>query len=570
MRAVWIALFVVACHTAPRPSLVTTGEASHWERTGRYAEAVQLCHDFARAYDGVTCREIGRTAEDRPIVALEISRSHGPWIYVQAGIHAGEIEGKDAGFWFLRDVLDGKVAQGVLDRVNVVFVPVVSPDGHERVSPNNRPNQRGPAEMGFRTNAERLNINRDWMKADAEETRAILGVLKQRAPVVFVDLHTTDGAKFEHDIAIDAAPVAPRADHLDEAAQTLSAAIVARMTALGHLPVGQYYPSFAKQDDPTSGFAIGEAPPRFAHVYAGVRGSIGILVETHSWKTYAQRVQATYHFLQALAEQALTHASEWVAAEHAAAATPLGGTELPLVFENTKHAKTIAFRGYAYEIKPSELSTGPWITYDESKPQVWQVPVLDEMVPKVVAKVPRAGYVIDGGFAKLARPVLDAHGITYSVVTGQPRVAAETFRASKVTFAPPFEGRTRVALEGGWAAETRTLDQGAIFIPIAQPLARLIVQLLDPTGPDSLAQWGLFTTAFERKEYMESYVAEELARKMLAADPGLRATFDAAVAADPELAKSSEKRLDWFYARSPAWDERFNLLPVFEVSSEPR
>jgi hypothetical protein len=154
-------------------------------------------------------------------------------------------------------------------------------------------------------------------------------------------------------------------------------------------------------------------------------------------------------------------------------------------------------------------------------------------------------------------------------VTGQPKLAAETFRATKVTFAPPFEGRTRVALEGAWAAETRTLDQGAIFIPIAQPLARLIVQLLDPAGPDSLAQWGVFTTAFERKEYMESYVAEELARKMLAADPGLRATFDAAVAADPELAKSSEKRLDWFYARSLAWDERFNLLPVFKLDRAP-
>src|SRR5512141_3283394 len=122
MRVVVVAAVVVAaCHAAPRPSLVTTGEASHWERTGRYAEAVQLCHDFARAYDGASCREIGRTAEDRPIVAREVARSHGPWIFIQAGIHAGEIEGKDAGFWFLRDLLDGKLAPGVLDRVNFVF-----------------------------------------------------------------------------------------------------------------------------------------------------------------------------------------------------------------------------------------------------------------------------------------------------------------------------------------------------------------------------------------------------------------------------------------------------------------
>src|SRR3569833_2058919 len=196
MRAVVVAaLFTAACQAGPRPTLVTTGAASHWERTGRYAEAVQLCHDFARANAHVACREIGRTAEDRPPVARETARSSGPWSYMEAGIHAGEIEGKDAGFWFLRDVLDGKIAPGVLEHVNFVFVPVVCPDGHVRCSPYNRPNQRGPAERGFRTNAERLNINRDWMKAETEEVRAILRVVNQRAPVVFVDLHTTDGAK---------------------------------------------------------------------------------------------------------------------------------------------------------------------------------------------------------------------------------------------------------------------------------------------------------------------------------------------------------------------------------------
>jgi len=90
-----------------------------------------------------------------------------------------------------------------------------------------------------------------------------------------------------------------------------------------------------------------------------------------------------------------------------------------------------------------------------------------------------------------------------------------------------------------------------------------VLHLLEPALPDSLVQWGLFNAAFERKEYMEPYVAEELARQLLAADPGLRAKFDAALAADPELAKSPQKRLDWFYQRSPAWDERVNLVPVY-------
>jgi hypothetical protein len=575
-RAAVAILVCAACHPTPGPRphlpLLSTAETSHWERTGHYDEAVQLCHDFARAYAGVTCDELGRTAEDRPIVAITIVRNpRAPFIYIQAGVHAGEIEGKDAGLWFLRDLLDGKIAAGALDAVNVVFVPCINPDGHERFGPNNRPNQRGPAEMGFRTNGERLNLNRDFMKADSQEIQAVLGVMRTRDPLVFVDLHTTDGAKFEHDIAIDLAPVAPRPDHFDAAAKTLSDQLVARVTALGHLPIGEFYPAFAG-DDPASGFAIGEAPPRFSHVYASMRGMLGILVETHSWKPYAERAKAAYHTLQALFERAAQDAPAWLAASGRARAADqmLGGTELPVAFDNTPHTRELAFRGYAYDKRPSDLSGGTWIVYDETTPEIWHVPLRDELVAKVTVHVPKAGYIVEGGFAALAAPILERHGIAFERLgIKQPRLALDVFRATKVTWGAPYEGHTRATFEGAWTRESRTLDRGAIFVPIAQPVGRLVVHLLDPAAPDSLAQWGVFNTAFERKEYMEAYVAEETARALIAADPGLRAKFDIALAMDPELAKSPDKRLDWFYAHTPAWDERFNLLPVYRTDVTP-
>ena len=132
MRHALVGLFLLACSAPSRApgSLTTTGERSGYVRTGRYDEAVRLCGDFARAYHGVRCVEIGRSIEDRPIVALRVERRPRlPVIYVEAGIHAGEIEGKDAGFAVLRDLLDGKVAPGALDRVAIVFVPVLNPDG---------------------------------------------------------------------------------------------------------------------------------------------------------------------------------------------------------------------------------------------------------------------------------------------------------------------------------------------------------------------------------------------------------------------------------------------------------
>jgi hypothetical protein len=559
---------LAACAASgPRPVLVTTAETSQYERTGRYDEAVRLCHDFARVYPDVRCNQIGKTGEGRPIVALHIGRGHRPTIYLQAGIHAGEIEGKDAGFRFLRDLLDGKVAPGALAAVDVVFVPVVNPDGHERFGPNNRPNQRGPAEMGFRTNDARLNINRDYVKAETPEMQALLRVFAASRPVVLVDLHTTDGAKFEHDISINLAPVGARGDKLDATAAELSAYMIQRVTALGNLPLA-FYPNFIRNDDPASGFAISEAPPRFSHAYAGVRSRLGMLVETHSWRTYRERAESTYHALQALFEAAPQRIAAWVAAETAAelADEKLGGSDVALVWDTGPHQTEIAFRGYAYEKAASEISGGDWIVFDEHKPQIWRVPLFDQLVAKVTVHAPRGGYLVDGGFAAPAAALLDRHGLRYVRLAGQPRVDVEVFRATKVSYEPVFEGKTPVVLDGAWAPETRTLERGAIFVPIDQPGARLVLHLLEPALPDSMVQWGMFNAVFERKEYMESYVLEQAARDMLAADPSLRAAFDAALAADPELAKSPRRRLEWFYRRHPAWDERVNLVPVYRTA----
>lgn len=574
MRHVLVGLALLgACTSArPRPTLRTTAEDSQYLRTGRYEEAVRLCRDFARAYAGVHCDELGRTGQDRPIVALRIARRAGlPVVYIQAGIHAGEIEGKDAGFAALRDLLDGKLAPGALDALSIVFVPVINPDGHERFGPNHRINQRGPEQMGFRTNAARLNVNRDFVKADTPEIAAVLRALRTYDPVLLVDLHATDGAKFEHDISINMAPVAARADGLDEAAAALSAVMMKRLTELGHLPV-PFYPSFVTDDDPQSGFGLGEAPPRFSQAYMAVRGRLGMLVETHSWRTYRERATSTYHALQAIFEDAIREAPRWRALADGVARSEaaLGGTEVPLTWAQGARRREIEFRGYAYEKRTSEISNGSWIVYDEATPQIWKVPLFDELIPRTVITAPRGGYLVDGGFARQIAALLDRHGIRYARITGEPALEVEAYRATKVRFQPPFEGRTRVELEGAWAAETRTLERGAIFVPIAQPLARLVMHLFEPALPDSLAQWGQFNAVFERKEYMEAYVAEEVARAMFAKDPSLRARFEADLAADPELAASPARRLDWFYRLHPSWDERVNLVPVYRTATDLR
>ncbi len=121
---------------------------------------------------------------------------------VNACIHPGECEGKDAGLALLRDLLiNGQYkTNGLLDHAILVFVPIHGVDGHERFGPYNRINQNGPAEMGWRTTAQNYNLNRDWIKADAPEMRAMLGLYNRWLPDLFIDTHTTDGADYQYDI----------------------------------------------------------------------------------------------------------------------------------------------------------------------------------------------------------------------------------------------------------------------------------------------------------------------------------------------------------------------------------
>ncbi|MGH9382267.1 MAG: M14 family metallopeptidase [Thermoanaerobaculia bacterium] len=562
--------------------LITVAERSGFRETGRYDEVIALCGAFQQAYpDAVRCVEFGRTPEGRPMLALVASRSSAltaqevrrrglPVLLVQGGIHAGEIDGKDAGFLVLREALEGRVAAGALEKQVLVFVPVFSVDGHERFGAWNRPNQRGPEEMGWRTTAQSLNLNRDYAKAEAPEMQAMLRLLAEWDPILTVDLHVTNGAQFEHDISIQVEPLYSGDPGLRPAGRALRDDVVARLAEQGSLPL-PFYPSFVTHDDPSSGFADGVPPPRFSHGYFALRNRLGMLVETHSWKDYPTRVRATRNTVIAVLELAAKRGEAWLelARQADAAAARLGGERVPLAWQATDQARTIEFRGYAYSRTPSEISGALMTRYDDTRPETWKVPLRDDVRPGLSVAAPAGGYLVPAAHADWVGERLALHGVAFETLEEPLTDAAvEAFRATEVTFAPePFEGRMRATLAGEWRPERRDVPAGSLFVPIAQPKARLAMTLLEPQAPDSYAAWGYFNNAFERKEYMEDYVAEQVAREMLAEDPALSAEFERKLAEDPEFAGDPRARLDFFYRRHPSWDERYNLYPVLRTSN---
>ncbi|UNK41147.1 M14 family metallopeptidase [Luteimonas sp. S4-F44] len=563
---------------------ITVSERSGFIETGRYDEVVRLCATFARLHpDAVRCTQFGTTPEGRPMQALIVSRSgildpaqaraQGiPVVLIQGGIHAGEIDGKDAGFLALRQVLDGDAAPGALDALVWVFVPVFSADGHERFAAWNRPNQRGPREMGWRTTAQNYNLNRDYAKADAPEMQAMLALVEAWDPIAYVDLHATNGAQFEHDIAVQVEPVHSGDAQMRNAGRAFRDAVIDDLARQGALPL-PYYPSFVESDNPASGFEDGVSPPRFSTGYFPLRNRVAMLIETHSWKPYPVRVALTRNTVISVLEQIARHGRDWrrVAADADTRAAALGGTPLPLDWQATPRARMVDFRGYAYTRTRSEVSGALMTRYDETTPQIWRVPLRDEIVPSLTVTLPRAGYIVPAAHATSVAQALDRHGITYSTLTrAHPQLAVDTFRAERTAFGTaPVEGHQRLTLEGRWRAEPQDIGAGALYVPIAQPKARLVAALLEPQAPDSMAAWGRFNTHFERKEYMEDYVAEAVAREMLAADPALAEDFRTRLRDDPAFAADPNARLTYFYRRHSAWDARYNLYPVVRTDVAP-
>ncbi|MEO6518839.1 MAG: M14 family metallopeptidase [Pseudoxanthomonas sp.] len=572
----------LAAHAA-NAGLTTISERSGFLKTGRYEEVLALCDAFAKTYpQAVRCIDFGVSPEGRPMKALVASTSGAldaasarqrrlPVVLIQGGIHAGEIDGKDAGFLALREILEARVAKGVLDKLVWVFVPVFSVDGHERFGAWNRPNQHGPEEMGFRTTAQGYNLNRDYLKADAPEMQAMLRLIDEWDPLMEVDLHVTDGAKFEHDVSIQVEPLHAGDPELRKVGRAWRDAVIADLSRQGSLPL-PYYPSFKVEDDPSSGFDDGVPPPRFSHGYFWLRNRMGMLVETHSWKPYPVRVQVTRNTVVSVLQQVAEHGRQWqqVAREADARASRLQGQPVPLAYAAGTESRRVDFRGYQYSRTRSEVSGAVMTRYDESKPQVWKLPLRDNVQPSLSVRAPAAGYVIPAAHAAWVGAKLKLHGIGFRILPAQSDMAVETFRATEATPATQSsEGHQRMTVKGEWKPERRDLVAGALFVPIAQPKSRLAMSVLEPLAPDSLLAWGEFNNAFERKEYMEGYVAEEVARDMLK-DPAVKQAFEQRLRDDAAFANDPAARLDFFYRRHSAWDERHNLYPVMRLTTLPR
>ncbi|MGH9908217.1 MAG: M14 family metallopeptidase, partial [Pyrinomonadaceae bacterium] len=488
-------------------------------------------------------------------------------VLIQACIHSGEPDGKDAGLALLRDIAITKTQTGLLENVVLLFVPIYNTDGHERSSPYNRINQNGPADMGWRATTTNLNLNRDYVKADAPETRAWLSLWNQWDPDLFIDCHVTDGADYQYNITYHFEHhegIAPSV--LAWEREVMDAKVRPATDAAGN--VVSWYLEFADNRDFAQGIRDFNGSPRFSTGYVPLRNRPAILIETHMLKDYRSRVIGTYDLVRfTLAEVNRDPTRLIDAARRADEDTLALGNDttkqVPINFELTDETVPYQLKALKSELEPSEVSQDTRVVFG-TEPINVTVPMYNSFRVKISVTPPF--YCIVPPQWHEVIEVLEAHGLELQRISAPTEIDVESYRFTEVSWPNgPFEGRFMPQIKAERISEARIFPPGSVLVPLKQKLAKLAVNLLEPEAPDSLLRWGFFNAIFEQKEYGEAYVLEGLAREMMAADPKLREEFEKNLVDDAAFAANPDARLQFFYRRSPYWDPFMNLYPVGRV-----
>ena len=546
---------------------ITPAETTRLRTTPRYDETVAYLRRLVAAAPQLRMVSIGKTEEGRDLWMVIASkeraftpealrRTRKPILFAQAGIHAGEIDGKDAGLMLLRDMTVRGTKRDLLDGASFLFVPIYNADGHERFTRFTRINQRGPEEGGWRTSARNLNLNRDYVKADLAETRSMIGALREWQPDLYADLHVTDGADYQYDVTYGwngRAGWSPAiAAWLDA---TFRAPVDRGLAEAGHIPG----PLIFTEDPLATGIGSGQSDPRLSNGYGDARHIPTVLVENHSLKPYDQRVLGMYVFLEhSLRTLARNGASlrQAIAADRARRSATI-----PLTWRVPEgQTQTVELKGIEARRTLSPISGDVRIEWT-GKPVTARVPYREQTEAATSASRPSAYWVPAAWHEVIS--MLDLHGIQYERIAAPREVDVTMDRFSDPKFAATqFEGHVRVTATSTAERRRERFPAGSVRVSTDQPLGTLAIIMLEPSSPDSLFQWGWFHSILSPTEYVEGYIMEPMAERMLAEDPKLAEEFRKKLESDAEFRGSSRARLQWLYQQTPFYDERARLYPV--------
>jgi hypothetical protein len=503
-------------------TLRTRAELSGFEETSRYDEVRSFLGHLAAASPLVHVDTFGSSEEGRGLPVAIVSgngaapdarrRETEPVVLVMANIHAGEVEGKEAALNLLRRLALGDL-RPLTAHLTILVAPIYNADGNERVSLEHRTVQNGPVGgVGTRENARGLDLNRDYMKAESAETHALLSLINTWDPAVVIDLHTTNGSY--HGYHLTWAPaLSPNTDVriTDFTRRTLLPPIEQALAENGGWRLhryGNFAPASAieaeVEDAATTTTPIWRTfdyRPRFGNNYVGLRNRIAVLSEAYSYLGFERRIAVTEAFVAAVLGEidrrheavgrlvadvdndTVRKASEGSLTPFAVSAE-LASTEpapVPILVGAVRAAKNPRSGAEMHVMIEDRHDPIPMREFDRFEP------VRSITVP--------AAYVLPADLLRTAEghrvlELLRMHGIASKRLDTEASVEVEAFMVSEVhRDERPFQGHHAVRLSGTNHLEQLTLAVGGLQVPTAQPLARVVTQLLDPESNDGIVTW---------------------------------------------------------------------------------
>jgi hypothetical protein len=464
--------------------LLTVAERSGFRETSRHADVLGFIDALQKVRPGVRVESMGRSAEGQEMPVL--SFGSGPAVVlVLANIHAGEVEGKEAVLALARDLPDG-----FYENLTVLWVPNYNPDGNDRIDVRNRAldlakldGQVGPeGGVGTRYTGRGINLNRDYIKQEAVESRNLARLFAARNPHLTVDCHTTDGSIHNFALTYDTGhiPNPPCAWIRDTALPEVTRRLDAR-TGLKTF----FYGNFVDEKDPSKGWSTYSHLPRYGSHYRGLRGRMDILLEAYSYIPFRERFRVMREILTDILAVASENAGEIVRICDETARSwrpdPLG-----IAYGPPQRSGDCVIPAWDLASQLARRIPG-------REPQAYAMPWFATFTPSKTVPRPR-GYLVPLDQRDVLR-LLRVHGVVLEEVAKAEELDVEVFQITSLGTADSpdhGDGPRRETVIAGRRVSTRLrAEKGDAIVRTDQPLGTLAGYLLEPESDDGLARWGL-------------------------------------------------------------------------------
>lgn len=568
--AVWTSMMMA------QNSTVMLLTPAHFEKnenyTPTYEEIVAYYQYLAGQSSLISMKTAGKTDSGKHLHEIilskygfdpaEIKKKNLPVLLINNGIHPGEPCGIDASILLTKKIIADPNVTKLLDSMVIVIIPVYNIGGTLNRSATSRANQNGPEAYGFRGNAKNYDLNRDFIKADAANTRSFHEIFTRWDPDIFVDTHTSNGADYPYTMTL----IASQGDKLGPIGQKfqeedLLPALYQSMENKNWDMIPYVYS--ISHESPDEGILAFLDSPRYSSGYATLHHTWSFMPEAHMLKPYRDRVYSTLAFLESMTEFIRDHSMKIQLVRKAWKQATQKQEAFPLQYKlNKKKVDSLVFKGYTAEHKPSLVTGQPRLFYNREKPYTKTIPFYKHYDTILSVQKPQA-YIIPQGYTEILERLRQQNVVMYPFDKDQNHEVEKYRITSYQSAKTAYEGHF---LHGNVQVESFTTNQsfyaGDLLVPTDQEAVRFIVETLEPQAPDSYFAWNFFDAILQQKEHFSAYVFEDLAADLLQKDESLRLAFEQKKSSDETFAKNAQAQLEYIYKHSPHYEPTHMVYPI--------